>query len=178
MKRCPKCNRTFDDDWLSFCTEDGTTLVESQSAQLPSEPPPTVWIPPAMDTNPAGDKPFDFPGSYNPPSGWQPPPPPAASVWQPPPPPIAYQPPTQQGFAIASLVVGLVSITVGWCYLALVSGPVAIGLGLAALSQIRKDPDRYGGKPMAIIGIVTGAVPFAVLFIVIVLAIIMSAVKS
>src|ERR1051325_516492 len=100
MRRCPTCNRTFDDDWLSFCTEDGTTLVETQSAQLPSDPPPTVWIPPALDTSPAAQKPFDLPGSYNPPQpvtpAWQPPPPP--------PPPVPVPRAQKQGLAIASLV--------------------------------------------------------------------------
>ncbi|HXT63456.1 MAG TPA: hypothetical protein VN696_10510, partial [Pyrinomonadaceae bacterium] len=102
MKRCPSCNRTFDDEWLQFCTQDGTTLVETQSAQLPSEPPPTVWIPPAMDTDPAGaPKPFDLPGSYNPPQ-------PVTPAWQPPPPPpVRTQPSQKQGLAVASLVLGI-----------------------------------------------------------------------
>jgi uncharacterized protein DUF4190 len=148
MKRCPTCNRTFDDDWLSFCTEDGTTLVEAPSAQLPSEPPPTVFIPPAFDTDPAAPKPFDLPGSYNPP-----------------------QPITQkQGLAIASLIVGIVSVTVGWCcYFGVVTGPVAIALGIVQLVQIKNKPNEYTGKPLAIIGIVTGAVYFAVLALIIVI---------
>src|SRR5205823_8281514 len=50
MKRCPSCNRTFEDDWLAFCTEDGTTLVES--GPLKQEPPPTVQIS-APNTNPS-----------------------------------------------------------------------------------------------------------------------------
>src|ERR1043166_1565541 len=108
MKRCPTCNRTFDDDWLSFCTEDGTTLVETQSAQLPSEPPPTVWIPPAMDTDPATQKPLDLPRSYNQPQ-------PRAPAWQPPPPPPVQVPRGQkQGLAVAALVLGIFSVTVGW----------------------------------------------------------------
>ncbi len=170
MKRCPTCNRTFDDDWLSFCTEDGTTLVETQSAQLPSEPPPTVWIPPALDTTPATQKPFDLPGSYNPPQ-------PVTPAWQPPPPPPVYKTSPNQGMAIASLIVGIVSITIGWCYIALVSGPVAVALGIAALLQIKNKPDQYSGKPLAIVGIVTGAVPFVVLLLFIVLAIVMGSIK-
>lgn len=27
MKRCPTCNRSYDDDTLSFCLEDGTRLA-------------------------------------------------------------------------------------------------------------------------------------------------------
>jgi hypothetical protein len=33
MKRCPTCNRTFTDQNLSFCTEDGTPLVNVSEAQ-------------------------------------------------------------------------------------------------------------------------------------------------
>src|ERR1043165_2744776 len=45
MKRCPTCNRTFEEDWLAFCTQDGTTLVDESPAKA-SEPPPTILAPP------------------------------------------------------------------------------------------------------------------------------------
>ena len=153
MKRCPTCNRTFDDEWLQICTEDGTTLVETQSAQLPSEPPPTVWIPPALDTTPATQKPFDLPGSYNPPQ-------PVAPAWQPPPPPPVQMATGQkQGLAVASLVLGIFSITVGWCCsIGLLSAPVGIVLGIVSLVQIKNDPARNTGKPLSIVGLVLSSV--------------------
>jgi len=154
MKRCPSCNRTFDDEWLQFCTQDGTTLVETQSAQLPSEPPPTVWIPPAMDTDPAGaPKPFDLPGSYNPPQ-------PVTPAWQPPPPPpVRTQPSQKQGLAVASLVLGIFSVTIGWCCsIGLLSAPVGIVLGVVSLVQIKNDSANNTGKPLSIIGIVLSSV--------------------
>jgi hypothetical protein len=152
MKRCPTCNRTFDDEWLAFCTEDGTTLVDSQAA-LPTEPPPTVWIPPALDTNPVTQKPFDLPGSYNPPQ-------PVAPVWQPPPPPPVQMPQGQkQGLAVASLVLGIFSVTLGWCCsIGLLSAPIAIVLGIVSLVQIKNDPARNTGKPLSIVGIVLGGI--------------------
>ncbi len=39
MKRCPQCNRVFEDN-LAFCTDDGATLVE-ETFVLPSESSPT-----------------------------------------------------------------------------------------------------------------------------------------
>ena len=152
MKRCPTCNRTFDDEWLAFCTEDGTTLVDSQAA-LPTEPPPTVWIPPALDTNPVTEKPFDLPGSYNPPQ-------PVVPAWQPPPPPPVQMPRGQkQGLAVASLVLGIFSVTVGWCCsIGLLSAPIGIVLGIVSLVQIKNDPARNTGKPMSIVGIVLGGI--------------------
>jgi hypothetical protein len=164
MKHCPTCNRNFDEDWLSFCTEDGTTLVEAGATPpVPSEPPPTVRIP-AVDTNPAVENRFDLPGSYTPPQ-------PVTPVWRPPPPPPIRPPASQkQGLAVASLIVGIVSITVGWCcYFGVVTGPVAIALGIAQLVQIKNKPNEFSGKPLAIIGIVTGSLYFVLLAIIIII---------
>src|SRR5437588_293677 len=46
MKRCPTCNRTFEEDWLAFCTQDGATLVDDSPSSRSSEPPPTILSPP------------------------------------------------------------------------------------------------------------------------------------
>ena len=82
-------------------------------------------------------------------SGWNPPPPP----------PIASQP--QKSIAVLSMVLGIVSITIGWCcYFGVLTSPVAIGLGIFSLFQIKNDPGKYGGKGMAIAGIVTGVLYF------------------
>src|SRR2546422_9221956 len=43
MKRCPKCNRRYDDDSLKFCLEDGSPLA---APTRDSEPPPTEFLPP------------------------------------------------------------------------------------------------------------------------------------
>ena len=196
MKRCPTCNRTFEEDWLAFCTQDGTTLIEDSPARA-DEPPPTILSAPPPP--PAGD--------WRQPSGGldagqfqsQPIPPPVPpsnlggpsggfgsgqfqpqqqmqSGWQPPPPPPYAQGP-KQGLAIAALACGIFSVTIGWCYVGIVSGPVAIGLGIAALVQAKNKPDEYGGKPLAIVGMVLGAVPFIVLLLFFVLAIGLQAVK-
>jgi hypothetical protein len=177
MKRCPTCNRTFEEDWLAFCTQDGTTLVDDSPAKA-NEPPPTILAPPPPP-----------PGGWQQPSGGlgsgqfqsQPAPPPPANMsapsggigsgqfqppqqmqpgWQPPPPP-AYAPGPKQGMAVASMICGIFSITIGWCcYLGVMSAPVAIGLGIYQLSQIKKDPDHNTGKPFALVGIITGALYF------------------
>src|SRR5215203_371137 len=36
MKRCPECRRDYTDDTLSFCHEDGTSLVYGISADEPA----------------------------------------------------------------------------------------------------------------------------------------------
>lgn len=37
MKRCPTCNRSFDDDTLSFCLEDGTPLIRESAGRADSQ---------------------------------------------------------------------------------------------------------------------------------------------
>jgi len=161
MKRCPTCNQTFDEEWLSFCTIDGTALVESGALRNESEPPPTIRAS-ATPTNPTGQPTFNLPGSYNQPPV-QPSPAPLAPSWQPPPPP-AYSVAPQQTVAIVSLSLGIFTITIGWCcYLGVITGPIAIGLGIYQLVQIKKDPAKFGGKPLSIIGIVLGGAYFVFL---------------
>lgn len=110
---------------------------------------------------------MDFQRSYTPPSvqmgsqqsmpaGWKPPPPPA----------YASQP--QKSLAVLSMVLGIVSITIGWCcYFGVLTSPVAIGLGIFSLFQIKKDPAKYGGKGMAIAGIVAGVLYFVFIALII-----------
>lgn len=155
MKRCPTCHQTFDEEWLSFCTQDGTTLVDDSMAS--NAPPPTVLSPPQADA-PAAQPTWVTPSADLPlPSPQEQPSPSAAPIWQPPPPP-AYVQPENRSLAIAAMVVGIISVTVGWLCLGPIPGIAAIIMGGVALSQIKKTPDRVGGKPMAVVGVVTGSV--------------------
>ena len=168
MKRCPTCNREFTDEWLTFCTQDGTSLVEVQS--VAPEPPPTFAYPPIPPTVARSEEPtLDYPDAYTPPpvpamarptspQGWQPPPPPFVPAQQ------------QQTMAAVSLALGIISITIGWCCsFGILTAPVAIALGIAALVQIKNNPSRYAGKGMAIGGIATGGVYIAFLLLLIVI---------
>ena len=97
---------------------------------------------------------MNLPGSYVPPPVAYTPPP-ARPVWQPPPPPnYARQP--SKNVATASMIVGLVGITVGWLCGGPLMGIAAVVLGIVALSQIKKSPQSIGGKEFAWIGIATG----------------------
>src|SRR5262245_59541152 len=63
---------------------------------------------------------------------------------------------TREGLAITSLVLGIIGIpTLGLLVVGAVTGIV---LGAIALNRIRKDPANYGGKGIAIAGIVTSVV--------------------
>ncbi len=150
MKRCPTCNLTFEENWLSFCTEDGTTLIDEYVAS--SEPPLTIMAPasdaPAWNTSSA-----ELPPSS---PAWRPPPQRAVPEWQPPPPP-SYVQPQNKSLATASMILGIISVTVGWLCMGPLFAIAAIVLGAVALSQIKKTPERVGGMQMAWTGVVTGS---------------------
>lgn len=143
MKRCPACNRIFEEAWLGFCTQDGTALVAVASDSGVASPPPSDS---AIQEQTKSDlaEPQDFSGGVAEQS-FQP-------VWQPPPPPT-YAQPENKGLATASMVCGISSTV---C-LGPVPAIVAIILGSVALSQIKKEPERIGGKQFAWIGIATGS---------------------
>lgn len=167
MKRCPTCNQQFTDEWLTFCTHDGTTLVDVWGAA--DVPPPTFAYPPIPPTVSRSEEPtLDLPDAYTPPPVPSEPRRVVQGVWQPPPPPRIAAP--QQSLAVASLVLGLVSITVGWCCsFGILTGPVAVGLGIAALVQIKNNPTKFAGKGMAIGGIVTGGLYFVFIVLMIII---------
>jgi len=158
MKQCPRCNKTYTDENLNFCLEDGELLLQMapQPGAYRDDPPPTMIMNEARVTNPVS---------------WQQPsaPPPAVyqgqQVMQY---PMGMTP--NQTLAIVSLCLGIGSVTIGWCcYLGVLLSPAAMITGFIALSQIKKNPQAYGGRGLAIGGIVTGIVYFAVLALIIIL---------
>jgi Domain of unknown function (DUF4190) len=164
MKRCPTCNSTFDDEYLSYCTTDGTVLVrdkdsdslELQETALFGEPPPTVVMPPPRPTEYVAQTPHAPTPPV--PYGWANEPP---AAWVPPPPPAPFRGitrPAQQSMAVASLIFGIISITFGWICGGPILGLIAVVLGAVALTQIKKNPQQYTGKPIAIVGLITGGI--------------------
>ena len=163
MKRCPTCNQEFTDEWLTFCTQDGTSLVVVHTSS--QEPPPAIAMPPSV--SPLEQPTINFPGARIPPPALYTPPPTPQSGWQPPPPPPTPAG-TQNTLAVASMVLGIVSVTIGWCcYFGVITGPVALVLGTYSLSQIKKDPKQFGGRGMAIAGIIMGSLYFVLLALII-----------
>ncbi|MGH9930227.1 MAG: DUF4190 domain-containing protein [Pyrinomonadaceae bacterium] len=165
MRRCPKCNQQFTDEWLTFCTQDGTTLVDV--AVSATDPPPTLVHPMPPSVSPTEQPTLDMPDRYTPPPVLYTPPSPIQSGWTAPPPP-AYPAKPQQGLAVTSLVLGLASVTLGLCcYFGVLTAPIALVLGIVSLVQIKNDPAKYGGKGFAIGGIVTGGLYFGILALII-----------
>ena len=80
MKICPKCQKTYSDENLNFCLDDGTTLM--QSGARPDSPPATVMMNQARPTSePAqfGNQSGAAPGNWNTPNQYSMQPPPQKS---------------------------------------------------------------------------------------------------
>ena len=58
------------------------------------------------------------------------------------------------GLAVASLVLGIVSLVI--CWLGILTAVPAAICGHAALRAIKAEPTEYGGGGMAIAGLITG----------------------
>jgi rRNA maturation protein Nop10 len=180
MKRCPSCERTYTDDALSFCPNDGTPLVTDTPSSFdpqatimasppkvsgpfdqpsgptdwPSQPPPPVsdWSTPQPPAQPQQTGWGDAPGSYTPGSQMT-----GGTGWQaPPPPPFPGGGQKQQGLAVGSLVCGILSIFC--CWLGLLPGITAIILGVISMNKEKSDPANYGGRGLAMGGVITGGI--------------------
>jgi len=136
---------------LSFCTKDGTTLIEDAGSA--NEPPPTILAPPPVVPKPEQN--LSLPAAEHGAPVRQYAEPSIQPEWKPPPPP-SYAQPQSKSLATASMVLGIISVTVGWMCFGPIPAIIAIILGLVALSQIKKYPDHMGGQPLAWTGIITG----------------------
>lgn len=167
MKRCPACQRTYADDSLSYCLEDGSALASDRSGS--SDLPATLIIPDPRRTVPA--KPETFRQGQTPPQPFTSPPP----AWRPlgvAPIPAAIPARQGRGLAIASLVCAIAAfILLGFCIIAGANGVestliggvfllsalsalVGAVLGIVATSQSTKDVSAQNGKVMAIVALV------------------------
>ena len=162
MKYCPVCKRQFDEAWLSFCSDDGTPLI--QELRPPADP---NWDPrirgPKVKTQDEQETQW-LPRDAPLPGGWIAPderPPMKPGPWSPPPPPAPVYVPIRtqksQGFALASMITGILGLFMFGCFFP-VPGVVAFVLGLVALSQIKKSPEKFGGKPYATAGVIMGGI--------------------
>ena len=109
------------------------------------------------------DIPFEPPAPVQ---EWTPPPAPDAqwqnqqigsqTPFQPPPAGVGGQ---NKTLAIVSMVLGILSIC---CYTGLFTGIGALITGFLALKNIKNDPNTYGGRGMALAGMITGGIFVAI----------------
>ena len=140
MKRCNVCSRTYADDSMTFCLDDGSLLSASyQEGGTQQINPPRSTDPLATEVLRTNASPQL--GSFAPPQQNSY----GSANFQPPPPPAFVPPQTTHGLAIASFILGLIPCT---CFPSL----AAIILGHIALSKIAAQPTLYKGRTLAMWG--------------------------
>ncbi len=154
MKQCPRCNQTYSDDQLNFCLNDGEMLTELNSEPPPTryadDPPPTMLMNDARVTNPT-----NWPAS------------PSSTQWQPQPmvqnrpyAPMQFARSTDQTIPTISMILGILSIPLFCCFGGIWLGLPAAILGFMGMRNADSDSVRYGGRGMAIAGMVLGVIGF------------------
>ena len=171
MKQCPKCNKIYTDANLNFCLNDGELLTQTYAEPPPGsyidEPPPTVMMNDARVTSPS-----NWPQSQQsaPIGQWQP-----QQILQ-------NQPYVSPGFRVSrdqtlptiSLVLGILSLLLVCCYGGIWLGVPAAIIGFLGMRNADSDSQRYGGRGLAIAGMVLGTVSFFSVIVIIFLAVIAS----
>lgn len=155
MKKCLICNQTYTDDSLNFCLNDGGTLEK-----MSDDAPPTIFMNQPRTTsesNWANSSPFD-PPNQQPISPWQ-----------------QNQPANQNPMFMSSampfqaqdktlptvaLVLGILGMVFFCCYGGIPFGLGAMITGFLGYNNANKNPSQYGGRGLAIAGMVLGAISF------------------
>lgn len=146
MKTCTVCNQTYNDDNLNFCLNDGGLLTEYKE-----DAPPTIQMNRGRETQPNWSQ--NEPSS---PWGSQPMQPHNQNFY-----PLANQMSVQgqnQTLPTVSLVLGVMSIVLFCCYGGLPLGLAAIITGYLGYQNTTNDPMQFGGRGMAIAGMIMGSV--------------------
>ena len=147
MKFCPKCNRSYTDENLNFCLNDGEYLLN-----YGDDAPPTMVMDAPRITN----------------QNWQQQPTLNEPVerWRNQPQNISSQPFGAPAFVQSAdrtlptiaLVLGVLSILLTCCYIGLPLGLGALITGFLGMKNADNNPTRYGGRGLAIGGIVLGLI--------------------
>ncbi|MEO6394230.1 MAG: DUF4190 domain-containing protein [Pyrinomonadaceae bacterium] len=173
MKKCPTCNKVFSEEALQFCSDDGTILEpDSGPASAPdlmatmmSPSGFNPYVPPSPGSSPGsspGGMSGEIPGSAPiAPAPWDKP----KAAWElsADPSSIANPVKPQNLYALGSMILGILSLIVGFvgsafCFLCGFTGVPAVIAGAIALILAIKSPERYSGKVFAIVGIAAGVI--------------------
>ncbi|MGI9036569.1 MAG: DUF4190 domain-containing protein [Pyrinomonadaceae bacterium] len=146
MKKCPFCQQTYTDDSLNFCLNDGGTLTN-----VNDEPPPTVFMNEPRVTSP---------------TNWTDAAPPAAS-WQNS--PMSQNSPFMTPMMMAvqnktlptvSLVLAILSFCLFCCFGGIPLSLGALITGYLGFNNANNNSQQFGGRGLAIAGMIMGAVSF------------------
>lgn len=156
MKQCPRCNQTYSDPSLNFCLEDGELLTAFAKEPPPSryadDSPPTLLINDSRVTNPS-----NWPNTAPPGGEWQ-----RQDLQNRPfsTPAPAFVQSKDQTLPTIALILGILSLALVCCYGGIWLGLPAAVLGFLGMRNADSDRSRYGGRGMAIGGMVLGVISF------------------
>lgn len=164
MKYCPQCKKQFTEPWLSFCSDDGTPLIQDLTPAADPNWDPVIREPKVKTAS--EQETLWMPRQQPEAGGWIAPderPPMAPGAWSPPAPPAyPHQRPPQasQGLALASMITSLAGLLLAGCF-GPIPGAAGLILGIVALTQIKKSPEKFTGRPFALAGIIVGSITIA-----------------
>lgn len=154
MKHCPRCNQRYEDKDLNFCLNDGELLLEYET----SDAPPTLYMDSPRKTK------ENWPDVGTPQQGQN------QQMYGYQQPQQMYQPPggmmaqasmaTDNSLPTISLILGITAWVLMCCYLGVPLGAAAVITGYIGYSRTSQDPSKYGGAPMAVIGMILGGLSF------------------
>jgi hypothetical protein len=147
MKVCPRCNQSYTDENLNFCLNDGELL-----SRYNDDAPPTIMLDQPRITNQTNwqQQPFGEPSSpwQNSPRNLQNQPYGAPALVQ----------SRDQILPTIALVLGVLSLLLVCCWGGIPLGLAAIITGFLGMKNADNKPMQYGGRGLAIGGIVLGIV--------------------
>ena len=149
MKVCPNCRQQYTDDDLNFCLNDGGILTKAVDDAAP-----TIQLNKARTTNQnwGVNAPIEPWQNQSPPQPYQ-----NQNMMNQ---PWSQQQGYDQTLPIISLVLGVLSILLTcWCG-GFYFGIAALITGYIGMNNANNNPTTYGGKGMAIAGLILGAVSF------------------
>lgn len=154
MKICPTCNQIYEDDEQNYCLNDGRLLTKTTD-----DAPPTVFMESPRITsetnwqNAAPLSPWQNQGFINT--------------------PVTFG--QDQTLPIVSLVFGILSIPLAFCcYSGIPLGIVALITGYIGLNNEKNDPTRYGGRGLAIGGMILGGLVLMLSILLVILVLIIN----
>ena len=162
MKVCPKCNQKYSDENLNFCLNDGEYLSNDDG----DDAPPTMVMDAPRITNqtnwnqyqPPRSEPLsprqNQPNIQNQPFGVP-----------------AFNQSLDQTLPTVSLVLGILGFLLICCYGGFPLGLAAIITGYLGMKNADNNPTQYGGRGLAIGGLVLGIVSLLSSFVFIIIAI-------
>lgn len=146
MKICTICHQTYQDEQQNYCLNDGSVLVSSRD-----EAPPTMFMNSARPTEQANWS------NSEPISAWQ-----SSPLQQNQPFPLTSVQGKNQTLPTISMVLGILSFVLICCYGGIPIGIAAIVTGYLGLNNFNKDPMQFGGRGLAITGLILGGISFFV----------------